>query len=495
MRRDRHVRFEEPPDPKSGRWVVLGMETEEVYDLPRKIDIIKSVVDGLPFQLPCHEYIYEEVVLPNGKKQREIVDYVYGKDGQPKEKWGQRIHWDKKLTGFGLCVGCTTMSYIVQRDVDGRTIRRTIGRHGDPWTPAEARAKARKILVKIGEGEDPNVEKRERRELNDRMRRTTLKKVFAEMIEAKQQAQQLKPSTIKQYKQIVNSNLADWMSTPLSKITSEDVLERLQAIRQRALLSKRKHARGDVGDYAMKVLSAVFRFASVKYPFIKDNPVAAIGKAGLWLPDNPRVAVIADKDLSALFRGIDKLREGTLKDDKLVDHNPVGADLIEVMVFTGLRSIEARTLRWENVDFAERSITIPDTKNGKPHKLPIGDHLAGILKRRQEHANGSPWAFPSPRGDGPVFDVIYLAQKVSALSGGPAFLPHTLRKTFSTIAEELLPFSIVVKLMNQAPPGVTLKHYVHPSWDRIRTGMHKINNYLLSHRGGEEEPAVAGRIG
>ena len=48
----------------------------------------------------------------------------------PLQEKGQRLYFDSQLKGFGVCVGKKSKTYIVQRDVDGKTVRVTIGRHG-----------------------------------------------------------------------------------------------------------------------------------------------------------------------------------------------------------------------------------------------------------------------------------------------------------------------------------------------------------------------------
>ena len=67
----------------------------------------------------------------------------------------QIIYRDTELGGFGLLVGTTgTKSYVVQRDVAGRTLRRTVGRHG-LLTVEQARRKAQQMLLVMADGQDP----------------------------------------------------------------------------------------------------------------------------------------------------------------------------------------------------------------------------------------------------------------------------------------------------------------------------------------------------
>ena len=74
---------------------------------------------------------------------------------------GQELYYDTKLMGFGLRVGTRTKAYFAEKRVDGRTVRTTIGLHGQ-FTPAEARARAQKALGTMADGVDINAEQREK---------------------------------------------------------------------------------------------------------------------------------------------------------------------------------------------------------------------------------------------------------------------------------------------------------------------------------------------
>src|SRR5262245_51664003 len=73
---------------------------------------------------------------------------------------GQTLYWDTSLRGFGVLVGKTTKTFIMQKDVRGRSRRITIGRHGD-ITVHLARKKAEVLAGEMRSGHDP-VEERER---------------------------------------------------------------------------------------------------------------------------------------------------------------------------------------------------------------------------------------------------------------------------------------------------------------------------------------------
>src|SRR5690349_7163150 len=73
--------------------------------------------------------------------------------------------WDAEVKGFGLKVTPTgSMVYMMLYRMGGRntpTRRYTIGKHGSPWTPDEARDVAKRLLREVVAGRDPGVMKRE----------------------------------------------------------------------------------------------------------------------------------------------------------------------------------------------------------------------------------------------------------------------------------------------------------------------------------------------
>ncbi len=76
--------------------------------------------------------------------------------------------WDTEVIGFGLKVTPVgNRVYILQYRIGRRLRRYTIGKHGSPWTPEEARREAKRLRGLIAAGTDPADEKTKARgELN-----------------------------------------------------------------------------------------------------------------------------------------------------------------------------------------------------------------------------------------------------------------------------------------------------------------------------------------
>lgn len=54
--------------------------------------------------------------------------------------------WDSEIKGFGVRCQVRDKSYVLKTTVKGRPKWITIGRHGSPWTPDNARTEALKLL-------------------------------------------------------------------------------------------------------------------------------------------------------------------------------------------------------------------------------------------------------------------------------------------------------------------------------------------------------------
>ncbi|MEO5345832.1 MAG: integrase arm-type DNA-binding domain-containing protein [Magnetococcus sp. YQC-9] len=64
--------------------------------------------------------------------------------------------WDTETKGFGLKITpAGKRIYVLQYRFNGRLRRYTIGTHGSPWTPEQARGEAIRLLGLVSNGDDP----------------------------------------------------------------------------------------------------------------------------------------------------------------------------------------------------------------------------------------------------------------------------------------------------------------------------------------------------
>ena len=58
---------------------------------------------------------------------------------------------------------------------------------------------------------------------------------------------------------------------------------------------------------------------------------------------------------------------------------PLIVIILLLILFTGLRKNEAAQLKWGNIDFKAKTLTVIDPKNHLDHILPLSDFLYELL--------------------------------------------------------------------------------------------------------------------
>jgi len=66
----------------------------------------------------------------------------------------------------------------------------------------------------------------------------------------------------------------------------------------------------------------------------------------------------------------DALREA-LRTSKCMFEEPTIAAYVALLSETGLRKQEGLNLRWDHINFAQRIVSVEDTKSGKPRYVPL----------------------------------------------------------------------------------------------------------------------------
>lgn len=369
----------------------------------------------------------------------------------------QVFYRDDQLLGFGLRVTSGgAKSYFVEKRVNGKNKRITIGKHGQ-ITPEQARKEAQKLLGDIVGGKDPVSEKKDKRAQS-----TTLKEAYQAYLLTRKE---LKPNTLHDYKRCIEGSLADWLDKPLVSITKDMVEQRHRK------LGASSQARA---NNVMRVLRALFNYAMEKYegqdgkPLIGANPVNRLSKNRAWYTVKRRQTLLTPTQLKPWYDATLNLNQETTR------------DYLHFLLFTGLRRSEASQLQWGNVNFNEGTFLIPDTKNKEPHHLPMSDFLKDLLARRYRDAERI-WVFPSPVNKGPLTEPRTALDRIAAQTG-IEFQLHDLRRTFITIAESLdIPAFALKRLLNHKYSNDVTAGYIVPSTERLREPMQRITDYLKAH--------------
>ncbi len=387
-------------------------------------------------------------------------------------KSGQVIFRDDELIGFGLRVTSSCISYIVERRVNGRVKRFTVGKHGQ-WNPNSAREEARQILQMMASGIPPVRNK-------PRAIRTipSLVEAFAEYLKART----LRHNTLLSFDRIMSQSFADWLDCPVTDITKDMVEERFNELSNG---SKKGTSGRANANLSMCVLRAVLNYASLKYeingdPLIAVNPVSRITQLRRWHKLPQRRGIIPDYKLAAWYKAVMSMKRQTTKDYYLI------------LILTGLRRNEAARLCWSDVDFDAKILTViaEHSKGGVEHQLPLSDWIEKILRRRYLERKISDYVFPG-FGDRGRYYCSYHTLKQLREQADCNFLIHDIRRSYLTMAEKLdVPYYALKKLAGHSMREDITAGYLVIDVERLREPMQKITDRLRELMiGGRQEIA------
>lgn len=375
------------------------------------------------------------------------------------------IYWDTEIKGFGVKVTPHRKTFILQKDINGRSKRVTIGRFGE-WTADDARKHARELAVQMAKGIDPNEEKRAKRELG-----TT----FEEAIEMHLAAMRAKRCAQRSMDVILEDSsryLSDWLNRPLASISRNECATRHERITE------------DSGPYAanraLQQFRAVYNTANRRMEGLPPNPIIGV----TFNKTKRRREPVPWAELPAWKERVDGIQ------------NPIRRDLQLFILFTGLRSTDARTVRWEHIDFKAGTVHRPNPKGGEDHAftVPLASYVLDLLKARRAenkliYPNDGGWVFPSQNIKG---EVTYVAQgkeqRYNAEGKKVGYLPspHRLRDTFASAAHEarLHPLDLKV-LMNHrlASSDDVTEGYIRPSVEHLRDCAERVAAFLRKKMG------------
>lgn len=369
---------------------------------------------------------------------------------------GQKRYRDTKLTGFGLRVGKSVKSYYVEKRINGKSVRVTLGNHGQ-ITAEQARKMATEALGTMTQGINPlDVKKTKKAES------VTLKEAYLKYKEARKN---LKPKTIYDYDRVMEVAFEAWQKRPLNKITKDMVAKHY------AKLGK---SRGKAyANLAMRLLRAVFNFAIWQYedsqgkPILSDNPVSRLSQTKGWFKIKRRDSAINSTQLKKWYEAAQALP------------NPNHKNYLIFILFTGVRRQEAARLKWEDVNLKQKTMTLRDTKNNEDAVLPLSNFALSVVKEQKEHSTNE-YVFSGTGSEGYIVEPKGAVKFVTDKSGVP-FMIHDLRRTFITAASGLVTAYELKRLVNHKMSGDVTAGYIVSNVEQLRAGANKIANYFLKH--------------
>jgi integrase len=405
-------------------------------------------------------------------------------DDLPFEGSGQKCYYDTTRKGFGLLVSTNTKTFLVQCRVKGRVapsgrpleIRKTVGRFGksdaDGFTTLDtALTRYNQIIVDAAQGITPAEreqmtidaaealrKEQERLAREDEAKDLTLSQLLEEYLSIRKT---IKDSTAELYRNSFKWYFPEWLDIPARSITGDMVLK------QHAEIGKRSKA---MANSTMKALRAVFNYAiDARDDIFLKNPVRKLSSLNAWYQIDRRENFIQAEDLEAWFSSVLSMENQTTR------------MLMLFLLFAGARKGEAVNLKWGNFNFKNDSVTIRETKNGKPLTVPVAKYVMDELRRYKEgfYTGEDGFVFASHGKTGHLVDVRRALRKV-ADDSGIKISPHDLRRGVLTYLKNVgVDVFTRKRLVNHAVAEDITEGYTIHTLESLRSDIEKLADYIL----------------
>jgi len=413
----------------------------------------------------------------------------------------QTIYWDAKTPGLGLRVTASgAKSYIFESRLHAKTLRITIG-DIRTWAIGKAQSEATRLKSLTDQGIDPRQQKAEQRtkaeavEADAKRKTLTLGDVWPIYLEARKgkwserhyldHQRHSDPGGRKKKVGVgltKPASLAVLMPLPLSSLTASRIAQ---------WLDTESATRATAAALSFRLLRAFIRWAAD----ITDY-------SGIIGSEAYSSRVVKDAVPKSRAKDGDCLQREQLPswfDAMRKIPNPVISAYLQSLLLTGARREELAGLRWQDVDFQWRSITMRD-KVRDHRTIPLTPYVASLLldlKRRNdtpptvrqlrqigergESWAPSPWVFPSATSkDGKLAEPSKAHTEALIAAGLPHVTLHGLRRSFGTLCEwPEVPSGVSAQIMGHAPSALAEKHYRRRPLDLLRKWHDVIEAWIL----------------
>lgn len=335
---------------------------------------------------------------------------------------GQHIIWDKLVPGLGLRIYPSGKKAFVLR------YRLEKRRHIVVLAPLgvlsveQARTRAREMLLAVLAGHDPRRVPQLR----------TLAAVAQEYVDA--YARPHKRSWRKDVARLRLHILPTFGARELTDITTVELRDWHGQLSRRSPIEANR---------SLEVVSSLYSQAMV-WGYCEKNPCHGIPRNR----EHARSRYVTKSELPRLWQAIEQ------------DHD---AAAFKLLLLTGMRKGELLNVRWEEVNFQDRVITLRNTKSGTPHVIPLSRAAMQVLLSLPKNR----WVIAG-RGGQKRWGLDSSWARICRKCGLVDVHIHDLRRTVATLLVGAgLTDRLIASLLNHKLPGVT-SVYARVDLDALR---------------------------
>jgi integrase len=340
-------------------------------------------------------------------------------DAAPAPEQGQSFLRDDELRGFAVRITPGSKSFILEKEINGRVRRMTLGRYG-ALTLDQARRIAQEKIGEIAKGEDP-ADARQKR-----LRGATfgdLERIYLERHAIHKKSRTTDLSALK--------HVVSWRNRQLSSITRSIVSAK------HAELGAAGHPTG--ANRLIALIRTMFNLANDWGMYEGTNPASRIK----FFKEVARNRFVMPDELPRFWTALNN------------EPNPYIRVAFLICLLTGARRSEVLTMRWADLDLRQSIWTIPDTKANRPHVIPLARRAAEEIISLPRTAD-NPYVFCGRWSKGHLVNVSKPWNRIRKEAKLEDVRLHDLRRTLGSwlvAAGASLP--LIGKALNHSQPSTT----------------------------------------
>jgi integrase len=266
---------------------------------------------------------------------------------------------------------------------------------------AEARRRAKQLIARVANDEDPQAEKRAKRSAG------TWRQLHQRYVEehAKRNNRSWQVAD-----RLVRIHAKRWDSLGPDQITKPDVRQVFNSVAAPIMANRVKAS-----------ISAVFGWA-VKQDILTVNPCKGIDSN----KEGDRERILSDSEVPVFWNACNGI-------------DPVKAKVLRVLLLTGQRSTEVSRMRWEHIKDGRwwempgakvPELRWPGTKNKRSHRIWLSRAVMELIGTTEAKSG---FVFATERGS-PVDNLDRDMRSISQRLDSPPVVPHDLRRSFASRA-------------------------------------------------------------
>ena len=357
------------------------------------------------------------------------------------------IVWDNEIRGFGVRVNLNSkktfiLKYRVGQGRSARVRKPVIGTYG-VMKVDEARKIARKWLLEASEGNDP-------KEVD---KTTILLKDFCNVYLQQHANIKKKLSSVIEDKRLMRLHIIpNFGNVCLKEIT-------------RAMITKHHQSMYQTPHGANRFLSLMSKMMNLaerwEYRPLNSNPCRHIER----YKEEGRQIYLSMEQIEKIGHVIKQMEQ---------TESIFVLSAIKLLLFTGRRTGEILTLKWDYIDFENSKMNLPDTKTGAKSFF-FSPTVKQILLNLP---NKEGFVFKSVLKDKRVTTVRHIWKKICKLAKIENVRVHDLRHTYASLAvQNGYSLPIISKMLGHADIKTT-QRYAHLHDDPVNQAVEKIDQQL-----------------